>query len=314
MHKYGLKGIYKIDVIDSITKKVVKSTGLHNNLILNQGIDYIAQRSFVENILYCCVGGGTLPPLFTDIGLASELARTGNVDSSTNCSTSLVGNVYSLTKIFTFPISQGVLSIGEIGWSYSSSIGNNLFSKALVQDFNGNYGPLIVYAQQYIRVQYTLQISLSPTSSTAGASNIPDWVSSNGTYCLQFVGLKNISSNGAVGYYDAGNDCNEPSSVSVGFLSTSNSALSSFGSSTNRSAGTNYIQNISKNYLGSGLLYKQISFGKFSAISSNINSMGVGTGATPYTNSGFVFVFNSAQTKASGYLLPLKFIYSWARM
>lgn len=314
MHNFKLKGKFKINIVDELTKKIEKKFGWQDNLILNQGIDYIAQRSFAENILYCVLGAGTTPPLLTDTGLTNELQRSGTVDSSINnaCQTTLIGNVYTIIKTFKMPTNYNSFTFGQIGWSYSQNPGDNLFSKALAKDSSGIPQNISVGAGKYIQVQYSLQIQLSPSSSTAGSANIPEWISNNGNYSMQLIGLKKINADGSIGYYDAGNDCNEPSGPGSFFIGQNSTALSAFGSAADRSVSTNYVKNLSNNYLGNGALIKQCSFGKTSAIDSSLRSMGIGAITNPQTNSGFVHVFDSMQTKDNGYILTLKNIMNWS--
>lgn len=312
MPNFKLKGVFSWEIVDS-KGNVVDSEPTTNNLILTQGIDAIATRSFVENILYCAVGGGTTPPLLSDTGLQSEIQRTGDVDTSVAdaCYSSVSGTTYSLSKTFKFPVNSFPITFGEIGWSWSNTAGNNLFSKALIVK-NGVPAQVTLSVGQYLRVRYTLQINLGTGAVQTGNANIVGWPSATGQYMTQYIGLRSISSDGSLGYYDAGLDCNEPSGSSALFIGTSSTALAALGSAANRSGGTNFTSATANTYLGNGLLTKTASFGKNVAASSTLRSMGIGTVSTPQTNSGFVFLFDTDQTKGSDYILPLIFTYSWA--
>lgn len=313
LKKYKLRGFFKIEVVDEKTRLVEKSLPVTNNLILTQGKDFVAQRSFVENILYCAVGSGSSAPLLSDTGLANELARTNTVDGSVTsaCLTSLSSNVYSLKKTFKFSTITSPVTYGEIGWSYSSSSGANLFSKALIIDINGNPSPVQLGVGKYLRVVYTLEITLTPNTSQTGSANISGWTT-NGSYMLQKIGLRSITADGSLSYYDSADDCNEPSAAADFFLGTSSAALASFGSATDRSAGTNYVKGCALEYLGNGVSYKKVSFGKGEAVSSTLRSLGVGKVGSSTTETGFAYVFDANQTKGSEFLLPLKIIYSWS--
>jgi hypothetical protein len=248
----------------------------------------------------------------SDTGLTGEVDRTGTVDDEVEvpCQTQLTGNVYSLTKTFKFGVRGSPVNIGTIGWSPSASSGNNLFSKALIIK-NGVPDVITLGAGQYLRVRYTLQITISPSTTQTGDANITG-LPVPGQYMLQLIGLRSITANGSLDYYDAGSDCNEPSANSEVFLGTSSSALASFGSSANRSGGTNYVSAAANSYAGNGRLFKQASFGKGVAASSTLRSMGVGVAGSSTTNSGFVFLFDSNQTKSTSNILLLKFAYSWS--
>lgn len=313
MHNFKLKGFFSWEIVDEKSGIVVRKSPPENNLILNQGRANVASYSFAQNIAYCAVGAGTAPPLLTDTGLADELQRTGDSDMSVDGGTTatLVGNLYSLIKTFRFPTNRGQLTIGQIGWSYASTAGNNLFSKALIVNKDGNPGTVTLTVGQYLRVKYTLQITISPSTTQTGSANIVGWTAP-GQYNVQLVGLKAFNADGSVGNYDAGAGCNEPAVQADVFIGTSSAALAAFGSATDRVAGTNYTVTTTNTYLGNGVLVKTASLGRSTANSSTLRSMGVGANGSSYTNSGFVFLFDGNQTKASTHLLPLQFVYSWA--
>jgi len=215
MNHYGIKGFFELEIVNS--DGVVESRSpVKNNLILYQGIDFVAARSFVENILFCALGASSVPPLLTDTGLTDEVSRTGDYDTTVEnpCLTTLVGNVYSIKKVFRFPTLVAPLTIGTLGLSYSSSPGNNLFSKSLVITENGNPGPVTAGVGKYFRISYTIQITLGPASPTSGSANIVGWTAPS-QYAIQYIGLKKLNSDNSVGYWDAGQDANEPSSFSA---------------------------------------------------------------------------------------------------
>lgn len=310
---YKLNGSFALEVVDGATHRVERSLPLKNNLILNQGKNYVAQRSFVENILYCAVGTGTTPPLLTDTGLSNEAARTGDVatEVTTPCETTLVGAVYSLKKTFKFGVQASPLAIGEIGWSYTATAGANLFSKSLIIDEQGNTTVIVLAPGKYLRVAYTLQITIGPSTSQSGDAGITGWTAP-GVYMVQKVGLRSILSDGSLSYYDSGNDCNEPSGAGTIFIGTSSTAPAAFGSAVDRSGATNYTASISNQYLGAGALYKVGNFGKGSAVNSSLRSMGVGPAASSTSNTGAVFVFNANQAKGTDFILAIKVLYTWS--
>lgn len=308
---YKLRGKFSWEIV-SDNGDVIASEPVRDNLILTQGINAVALRSFAENVAYCAVGTSSTPPLLSDTALASEIQRTGSVDTTVGgTETILNGNVYSISKVFRFPINLAPIVIGEIGWSWSDTAGANLFSKALIVK-NGVPDLITVGVAQYLRVKYTLEITISPSSIQAGDSNISG-LSAAGQYNTQLIGLKKVNSDGSISDYDAGAGCNEPSSSSCSiFIGTSSAALASFGSSTNRSGGTNYTSSIlSPTYLGNGRLIKFANFGKNIAASSTLRSFGIGPTSNPFTNSGFVFLSDGNMTKSADYLLTLTFLYSW---
>lgn len=313
-YSYGLRGFYSWEEIDPIDGKILRKSPEKNNLILNQGIDYIAINTFIANIGYCAIGTSFTPPLLTDTGLGSEINRTNLLDTQdrTIAATTLNGNIYSLIKVFKFVASKDYYSVGELGWSPSAIAGNNLFSKVQMVDQGGTPGIVTITAGTYLRVKYTLQITITPNSSVAGSSNIVGWNSSNGHYSIQYIGLQGINSDGNLINFDAGQTCNEPSAISTVFLNTDSTALSAFGSAVART-GTTYSKVGSLNYIGNGFLTKIGGFSKGDANSSSIACAGIGPVTNPEQNSGFAFVFNTNQNKDNNNLLKIIFTYSWSR-
>lgn len=316
---YGIAGHFFWQIVDKETGRVESQSPVKKNLILNQGLDYIAARSFIENIIYCALGSAGTAPLQTDTGLASEKVRFNSLDQTVPgyASTSLNGNVYSLTLVFAAPVEKLGSYYGEIGWSYASSAGNNLYSKSQILDVNGNTGIIFVPINKYLRVSYTLSVTINPNQIQTTSANISDptlsFVSSTGQHMIQLIGLKSINSNGTIGYYDVGSGCNEPSGPCSLFLSTNGTGLAPFGSSNLRT-GAYYSGPAAFSYNdGSYQCIKSTSFGK-SFNASGLNSFGLGSNGQPQNNSGFVHVFNSPQTKAAGYILQLQTLYSWNRM
>jgi len=311
MHNYKLKGLFSWEIINS-DGSVFDSEPTRNNLILTQGINAVALRSFVENMLYCAIGTGSTPPLLSDTGLTGEVQRTGDVDGAVAdaCITTLSSNTYSLTKTFKFPANSFPITVGQIGWSWSNTAGNNLFSKALIVK-NGLPAQVTLGVGQYLRVKYTLQINISPSTAIVANSSIVNW-SSPGQYNVQLIGLRSILTDGSLSYYDAGQDCNEPSSISDIFYGTSSLALGAFGSSADRSGGTNYTTTATTTYQNNGTTFKTASFGKNVGASTSIRSIGIGKAGSSPTNSGFVFLFDTNQTKGSDFIFNPKFIYTWS--
>ncbi len=307
---YKLRGEYRWEIVDEATGTVERASG-RTNLILNQGIAYTAVYSFAECAQYCAIGAGNTAPLLTDTGLTDERYRTGNLDTSlqTYASTSLAGNAYAILRVFKFSDVSPFTAYGQIGWSPIATAGSNLFSKAQIVNETGSPQPVTVPAGKYLRVYYTLTVTLSPTASTAGNSNIVG-LNVAGTYSMQFVGLRSITSSGSLSYYDAGNDCNEPSAASTFFIGRSSLALTSFGAAADRSGSTNYTTTASSTYVGNGLTRKRGSFAKTAANDTALRSFGNGLTGSSTVNSGFVFVFNAVQTKDSDHILTVDIYYN----
>ena len=119
--EYKLEGEFFYEIVDEKTQKVLVKSKKKKNLILNQGLDFLALRSFVENVAYCAVGSSTVAPLYTDTGLIGEFDRTANLDTSlaNYASTTLTGNVFSFTRVFKLDTNVNPAYYGTVGWSYT---------------------------------------------------------------------------------------------------------------------------------------------------------------------------------------------------
>lgn len=311
---HKVKGIFSWQIVDAETLEIVNSNAHQNNLVLNQGLDFIASNTFAGCTIACAVGSSPNPPLNTDTGLGQELVRTTSLDLAyAPCSTNLFGNLLAIQRTFSFPIQTQDQQFSEIGWSYSPTAGTNLFSKAQIEDVNGNPITITVYHNQYLRVTYTLQVTISPSVSTANGAIVDGWPTSAGQNQIQYIGLQAVNSNGGLVAYDAGGLANEPSQVAEIFLATGAQSLAPFGSGINRLAPftTGATATLGNYTSGSYTNYKTATFGR--AVTGNYNSMGLGILGNSYSGSSFVEVFNSPQTKIASNQLVTNVIFTWAR-
>jgi hypothetical protein len=67
-------------------------------------------------------------------------------------------------------VESGSVNYTELGWSYSSSPGNNLFSRTLISG-----GTVSLVSGQSLRVVYELSITVSPSTETTEALSISGW-------------------------------------------------------------------------------------------------------------------------------------------
>ncbi len=312
----SIKGFFTWQIVDSITNEIIALNDLQQNLILNQGLDFVAVRTYAANTIACAVGSSVIPPLTTDTGLTSELARTIAYDSTyLPCLASLSSNIFSIRRTFRFATQTQDQQFGEIGWSYTDIPGNNLFSKAQLLDVNGNPVLLTVYRNQYLRVTYTLQITLTPVTPLANGNFIDGGPgSSDGTSQIQLIGLQGVTSDGTLSDFDAGGQANEPSQTASIFISTNSAALATFGSTVNRSVGANEIGATLSSYsAGSYSSFKTVTFGR-SISGSTFRTIGIGPSAGAATSNTYTELFNTNQTKDSSFQLTINILYSWGRL
>lgn len=115
------------------------------------------------------------PTLFTvyavnQTGLDTEVKRSNTyLSGSGNCGTSFTSTSIAMMRTYDFSAEGSNINYSELGWSYTNTAGNNLFSRALVTG-----GTVTVLTGQSLRVVYTLTVTV-PSSSSSGSYAITGW-------------------------------------------------------------------------------------------------------------------------------------------
>lgn len=202
----------------------------------------------------------------------------------------------------------------EIGFSHTASVGNNLNSRIKLASPVAVQKPTGVLPGQQMRVTYSLAVTVSPATSSAGTAPILDpgnIMSSNkaGSYGVESLALSSVNADGSTNYT---NMALEPSVGGYIGLSNSFSAVAPFAG-VSRGSGLGYIQAVN-------LDYTALSFSRTTTASFGINDA-VGSAkrsillfsdpATPVA--AFVFVFNANQRKTHTSALNLQFKKTWSR-
>lgn len=172
--RLGLKGRVAWEVLTESGFVIRSSQGERSNLILNQGLDQLASYSLAAVSSYCAVGTGNADPIYSQVGLVNEVARTNNYKSGTgDCGSFWVSpTVCEFKRTYDFPIGALNGTYYEIGFSPIGTTGDNLFSRTLLKDGGGNPTGVTVGSSQQLRVIYTLSVSLEPATATAGVVDI----------------------------------------------------------------------------------------------------------------------------------------------
>jgi hypothetical protein len=306
MLHFKAQGYYTWAVLNEKDKIVNHAPTYSRNLILAQGLDGIAVRSWADSFVACAVGTGTSSPSSSQTGLDAEVRRTvvylDLVDAN---STTVSGNDVTLRRTFVFPKEGSAITYKEAGFSYSSTGPNALFSRVRLPNVTVSSGERLL-------IQYELVITVGPTTPTVLVNPLAAVASTTGTFQYQLLGLKGVNSLGQTYNYDNGLGCNEPSTAAKGFLSLSSTAPSVFGSSVDRT-GTTFEADITlSTYVpGSYTINKVFSVTKKLGINSAWRSIGLGATTSPALNTGLVHVFNSNFDKSQGLLTAL-FKYTWS--
>lgn len=188
-----LKGWLEWRLINRAGREVRGGEG--PNLILDQGLDEIAATELLAQagagsvatyfplIRYAAVGTSTSSPTTSDTGLGTEVARTDTTFATETIARPSPG-VYQFTRFVEFGYDEANGVLAEWGFSSSASVGANLFNRALFLDGGGSPDAITKTDQEKLRLTYTLEVTLTPTSLTAGSFTLDGVGTVNGDYML----------------------------------------------------------------------------------------------------------------------------------
>lgn len=154
-------------------------TGWFDNLILDQGLDYMGEDSvqygpvLVNN---CHVGTGTSIPLVTQTSLDARIAGTGysywGNYSPPAVTVNLGTPTYASQTTYTFVFSQGAVvgNITEVGVGGDAGNGTDLFSRALILDGGGSPTSMTLLLIDQLTVYYRIKFLPTLTDSTGSVS------------------------------------------------------------------------------------------------------------------------------------------------
>ncbi|WP_206202037.1 hypothetical protein [Thermus caldilimi] len=154
----------------------------------------IAQHGFVALNNYAVVGTGSTPPAATQTGLANEVRRTirdetGNT-SGTRTITRVSDGAYEIRVVREFTEAEvGNTNLTEWGFSPVSTSGNNLMSRELFRDGNGNPVVITPASDQRLRLIYKILVSITPVTATAHSITIDGIGTRTGFVCVSRGGL-----------------------------------------------------------------------------------------------------------------------------
>lgn len=169
--KIGVKGRYQLTVRRH--GEVVQQTDWFDNLILNQGLDYIGlynNGTITDSgpFQYAQVGTGTSTATATQTQLDALLNYTARSGTTPTWANSGSPN-YILTVVFTYAFSQGAVvgNISEVGIGRLSTAGG-LFSRARILDGSNNPTTITLTSIDQLTVSYALSVvpSLASVSSS----------------------------------------------------------------------------------------------------------------------------------------------------
>lgn len=165
MIKFGLAGRYKI------TRRtpelgVIEESPWFNNIITNQGLDYIGTYSFLA---YCRVGSGSATPLATDTALQSSVAVTDTVVDTTTTYSSSSPYWSAAIRTWRFAVGDAAGNLSEVG-IFATYDANSCGSRALILDEFGDPTTITVLSNEILDVTYEARTYMLEDDITGSAT------------------------------------------------------------------------------------------------------------------------------------------------
>lgn len=146
---------------------IVREAEQHN-LMLNQGLDLIAQHAFSGLPRYAALGTGSSAPAVAQTALDSEQARTQDSPGGDTI-TEVSPGVFDIIRVREF--TEAVVG-NFTEWGFSPTGAGNLAIRELFRDANGNPVVISKGSDQRLRLTYTLRVTIGPVTWAPGAFQI----------------------------------------------------------------------------------------------------------------------------------------------
>ena len=155
MINVGVAGRFKLEAVNEETGERRELTPWFNNLITDQGLNRLGTGGIHSNGAFCMAGTGSAPPATTDTALASQLAVTSTVLSTTNSGRASAPYYGSITLVYRFAAGSATGNLTELGIGYTST---EVFSRTLIKDGSGNPTTITVLSTEALDVTYELRL------------------------------------------------------------------------------------------------------------------------------------------------------------
>lgn len=161
----GVRGEYRLVVN---TPQGERDTGWFDNLILDQGLDFLGMD--VYPVYYASIGTGTAPPDVAQTSLSAHTAFSASSGSSTYVN--LGAPSYASQHTFSYTFAQGAVvgNMTEVGVGSENKAGK-LFSRALIVDTNGDPVTLTLTSIDQLTLYYRITI-YPPITDQTGSFDI----------------------------------------------------------------------------------------------------------------------------------------------
>lgn len=171
----GVKGRFALTVLRA-DGSVKEEVPFFDNMILDSFLEAVRvginPAYFANQSKTVRVGTGTTAPATGQTTLAALVASIagGQAGAGAYTESGIVvdGNTWtaSVTMTFTFGLGSIVANISEVGFGLPNIAGNEVHSRALVTDINGNPTAITVTAQDQLIVKYQLILSGNDTDGS----------------------------------------------------------------------------------------------------------------------------------------------------
>lgn len=143
---------------------VVRDTGWWKNLVVNQGLDALAQQADVMTWFH--VGTSSTPPTVLDTWLAGWLSSSNALQSNATGTTTSSPFYAWRRSTMRFPVGTATGNLSEVGVGWSSTSGT-LFARSLIQDELGDPTTITVLANEFLDFSYEIRYIVPTTDWTA---------------------------------------------------------------------------------------------------------------------------------------------------
>lgn len=172
---FGIQGEFTVSVIGPDGQ--VKESSTTKNLILDNLLEAIRAKSDASSIYYSTqtfrVGTGTTPPTASDLTLQSTLASRAVSSTPTQVAITSDGTNWRTESTIQTDFSVGAVvgNITELGWFVAgmkpNTLTNEVYSRTLIKDSQGNPTTLTVTSTDVLRVSYKL-VMTGPDADVTG--------------------------------------------------------------------------------------------------------------------------------------------------
>jgi hypothetical protein len=164
--------VQKLDRWGERYKVVHESEQDTHNLVLNSAAELAAVHGFSALNTFAAVGTGNTAPAASQTALAAQVVRTSFVPGGESDGITRPSNgVYRVRRVKQFTALQvGGQNLAE--WGFAPANTGNLMSRELFRDGSNNPVVLTLDADQELRIIYTTEITLSPTTQQNVSVNV----------------------------------------------------------------------------------------------------------------------------------------------